>query len=151
MLSYWAYIKLEFFISLWCAGLFIAAKEGNLLYRIKVFLSAIAFRIALVFTCKPKRPTAKENREEIRIRNAFALRDEIMKPIISCPDCMASVHSAIIYITYKLVFHISFDWIDILVWLSLAVPAVFLNVLLYAVVTYLLEYVKALKKEDETD
>lgn len=176
MLQYWEYIKLELFTSMWCIGLFIAARQGNILYRVKVFLTYIAFRIALVFTFKPKinevnqasikgsnkevgepagtadeaeEKTQEETPEEARLRIAFSRRDEIMKPIISCPDCMASIHSAIVLVTYKLIHHIPFEWLDILNWLALAVPAVFLNVLLWSVVNYLLEYVKALKREEE--
>lgn len=141
MLLYATYIKLELFITTWCVGLYIAATEGNLLYKYKIILTQYAYYVAKIFK--------RNNREEL-----FQLRDDIMKPIIACPDCMASVHSAIIYTTYKLVYHIHFQWMDLLVWLSLAVPGVFFNVFLWSIIDYFIQYAKALKnneKEEEAE
>ncbi len=155
MLFFTEYLKLELFIALWCVGLFIAADEDNLLYRAKVWVLHTVTMIIDLLTKevniqdgeRAKSINLIEKEEEARSNRIFYLRDIICKPLIACPECMASVHSAIIYLTYKLIYHIPFRPLDILMWLALAVPAVFLNGLLYILFRYYTEYIKALNKE----
>lgn len=162
MVSFLELVKLIFVVSTWCIGLFIICEEGKIGYGFKLWLRYNVYSFLSHFY---------STNEE-----ASNAKDIVMKPILGCLPCMASFHSLIIFILYKIlvlhnlnisfrVYHfyrplISFDMyyhnpfslLDLFNWIALAVICAFFNSILWSLVSFIRnigELINDLKLEDE--
>lgn len=142
IISVTEYITLVVFIAFWCTGLVIASEDGKILAPVKHLVMWTCARIASAMIFGNMEP------KERKVRSA-ALGEYFLSPIIGCIWCMASLHTAMILVSYQLHAKGALNYFDIVNWLCLAVPAVVLNGTVYNLVQLLRFFVRLVEKRLE--
>ena len=144
-LTWREYLLLLGFIPFWCTGLIIASEKGKILYPLKRVIDSLCHAVAMRLT--------RNIPHETKAVRAKILHEYLMSPLIGCIWCMASVHTAIILVGYKIIFKGQLDVSVFYSWIILAIPSIVLNGSLFNLVQLLRLTVNMLeekhnKKED---